>query len=517
MKKLFTILFISIIVFQLKAQIINSEGGIAIGNAPNNASEGTIRLNGALEIKINNEWHQISTDINSTLWQMEGEDAVLKINDSVRVKVNSLNVTSFYNPGTSTGGVHITSPDGSPGLLFRGNEPETFRADIKRTNEALVFSLGATTGNPGPKMTILNDGKVGVGVENPKYKLQVNGGVYFHLGEGLELTKNNSFWGNYGDARIIRMHDGNGLNGNVDGGLVFQNYSRTDSVTKDLLVLRGNGNLGLGTITPQEKFTIYDEIGKVPAFSISDSHVSWLSGAGIRIASDFRDPKSLGVSYIDIHTQGTDETFANLTFRGGHGIEEEGHERSILTLKTNNGRVGIGTLSPAQRLQVIGNARFGQSDSEFTDIGHGGSHGFINTQGDGNLEFRHDGVTKMKLTPDGKLVIGSGSTPGNYSLYVPNGGILASEVKVALPNSSDWSDDAFDRVPPLEEMEKTIKEKSHLIGMPSADDLVNTGYSVTEMDALLLEKIEWLYLYTIEQEKKIVALENKVKKLSSLK
>ena len=101
---------------------------------------------------------------------------------------------------------------------------------------------------------------------------------------------------------------------------------------------------------------------------------------------------------------------------------------------------------------------------------------YCHTVGDGNLDFRHDNVTVMSLTDSGKLILGSVTTPGNYNLYVENG-ILTEEVKVALENSSDWSDDEFDNVPSIEEMQKTIDEKSHLLGMPSAQELVEKGYS----------------------------------------
>ncbi len=52
-------------------------------------------------------------------------------------------------------------------------------------------------------------------------------------------------------------------------------------------------------------------------------------------------------------------------------------------------------------------------------------------------------------------------------------------------------------------MEKHIKEKGHLINIPSAKDVEENGILLGEMNKLLLEKIEELTLYSIEQKKEI--------------
>jgi len=44
--------------------------------------------------------------------------------------------------------------------------------------------------------------------------------------------------------------------------------------------------------------------------------------------------------------------------------------------------------------------------SNYTEMAHGGSNGYINTVGNGNLELRHDGDPKTRLTPWGNFTIG---------------------------------------------------------------------------------------------------------------
>ena len=54
---------------------------------------------------------------------------------------------------------------------------------------------------------------------------------------------------------------------------------------------------------------------------------------------------------------------------------------------------------------------------------------------------------------------------------------------------------------PLEEVEKRIQEKGHLINIPSAQEVAANGVELGEMNKLLLEKIEELTLYIIELKK----------------
>ena len=49
--------------------------------------------------------------------------------------------------------------------------------------------------------------------------------------------------------------------------------------------------------------------------------------------------------------------------------------------------------------------------------------------------------------------------------------------------------------------------------MPSAEEVKNDGIDLGSMDAKLLQKIEELTLYVIQQQKKIDQLEQKIEKL----
>ena len=121
----------------------------------------------------------------------------------------------------------------------------------------------------------------------------------------------------------------------------------------------------------------------------------------------------------------------------------------------------------------------------------------------------------MLLKTSGKVVIGDTSqitTPGNYNLYVQHG-ILTEKVKVSLKNTADWSDQAFMNTPDLGEVKNSIEQNKHLPQVPSAEELVKTGYDVTTMDAKLLAQLDWLWQYTLKLNEENEALKKLIKAL----
>lgn len=71
------------------------------------------------------------------------------------------------------------------------------------------------------------------------------------------------------------------------------------------------------------------------------------------------------------------------------------------------------------------------------------------------------------------------------------------------------------RMPSLSELAVYIEKYHHLPGIPSAKELEEEGLSLKAMNLLLLEKIEELTLYTLQQQKEIEALKEKVSKLEN--
>lgn len=170
----------------------------------------------------------------------------------------------------------------------------------------------------------------------------------------------------------------------------------------------------------------------------------------------------------------------------------------------NNGKVGIGTTNPTAKLDVRGVIRSSHNtghDIAFFVSGDGNSYlNFTGGSSSSRIGFQVDGSSKMSIYNNGGVSIGSGN-PGSYKLAV-NGSIRAKEVKV----ETGWADYVFREgydLPTLEEVEKHIQEKGHLINIPSAKEVEENGIQLGEMNKLLLEKIEELTLYTLQQQEEI--------------
>jgi len=141
-------------------------------------------------------------------------------------------------------------------------------------------------------------------------------------------------------------------------------------------------------------------------------------------------------------------------------------------------------------------------------IGHGGT----GTTGS-KLELFVNGNENTTSIPDQQVMtwnyngnVGIGQTNPLNKLDV-NGTIHSKEVKVDMDG---WSDFVFKKeykLPTLEEVEKHILEKGHLENIPSEEEVLKNGINLGEMNSKLLQKIEELTLYLIDQEKKSQTLE----------
>lgn len=108
----------------------------------------------------------------------------------------------------------------------------------------------------------------------------------------------------------------------------------------------------------------------------------------------------------------------------------------------------------------------------------------------------------------GSVGIGTATVPSGYTFAV-DGKAIVEEVKVQL--SGNWADYVFTKeyqLPTLKEVEQHINDNGHLINIPSAEEVEANGIELGEMNRLLLEKIEELTLYILEQEKRISDLEH---------
>ena len=185
-----------------------------------------------------------------------------------------------------------------------------------------------------------------------------------------------------------------------------------------------------------------------------------------------------------------------------------------------NGNFGIGTFSPTDKLTVVGSTQIENN----IQLGHtGNTNKIVSREVNQTLTIGGSTLTTfetysngwretMRIANDGN--VGIGTTSPNAKLTV-NGTIHSKEVKV---DTDIWSDFVFKKeynLPSLEEVEKHIAEKGHLENIPSEEEVLKNGVNLGEMNAKLLQKIEEMTLYMIEQNKKIIDLQNRLKKIEN--
>lgn len=108
--------------------------------------------------------------------------------------------------------------------------------------------------------------------------------------------------------------------------------------------------------------------------------------------------------------------------------------------------------------------------------------------------------TNTLFYTDGNVGIGTNTPAEKLSV---NGRIRAKEVKVEVAN---WPDYVFlpdYPLPSLTEVRQHIDTKGHLPGIPTQAEAIQTGISLGRMNAKLLQKIEELTLYLLQQSEKI--------------
>lgn len=233
--------------------------------------------------------------------------------------------------------------------------------------------------------------------------------------------------------------------------------------------------------------------------------------------------------------------------------------RQIL-MENESGNVGIGTLDPTTKLDVIGTIKSYESTplsattNSFQLINEiGGSTGSSNKMMNKKWLLRdatsdnwwtarlHDGIsvdasymnphvdtkTWWERDPNDNIQswgnaaetyltinkgnVGIGTTNPTAKLTVA-GDINSREVRVTVSAGADFVFENNYNLPSLTSVETFIKENKHLPEIASAKEMQENGINLSEMNIKLLQKIEELTLYTIEQEKKNIEQSKEIDK-----
>ncbi len=277
-------------------------------------------------------------------------------------------------------------------------------------------------------------------------------------------------------------------------------------------VLKNSGNVGVGTTTPTEKLTIYGTNNAAPGVMSFESSREDVQNAEVGILK----AKNSGVEIARMglnRAGGSNTGFLNFWVK-------KTNETSLYEAMriSENGNVGIGTANPTEKLEIQGNTILSGINTKqiynWTGVAafSTGILGSTTNNSRFSISTNSAGEVFSVSYLNGNIGIGTTDTKG-YKLAV-NGDMIAERVVVKL--QTNWPDYVFKKtygLRPLEQVEQYINQNSHLPEVPSAQEVSDKGIDVGAMNAKLLQKIEELTLYLIEQNKEIKTLKNKVEVL----
>jgi hypothetical protein len=296
------------------------------------------------------------------------------------------------------------------------------------------------------------------------------------------------------------------------------------------------GNVGIGTDSPSGNLEVANsEGGKL---IISTNRVNGSVASPLKPSIDFLGYQNGNKARISAHEVTYNTHGSALSFYVNDGNDANSLKERLTIIR--NGNIGIGTTNPSSSLHVKGEMFLEGT----TDNGNGWNTNYlfyrghsliIGTKPGGYahnvLELKPGGSStgalrsqlrmytasdvdnqelKVDINSNGNSFfnggnVGIGTTNPSATLTV-KGNILASKIEVKNDSEIPASDYVFYEdynLRSLSEVEQFVKENKHLPEVPSAAEFKKNGYSVGEMDDILLRKVEELTLYMIDMKKKL--------------
>lgn len=313
---------------------------------------------------------------------------------------------------------------------------------------------------------------VGIGTDDPRTKLEITGSSLVGWEVGTFKLRSGSV------NQFLYM----GYDDNFSAP--YLQAVRPGTSQQNILLAPSGGNIGIGLTNPDRTLTVAGQIG------VNNGAVVFKNNSKI----------------WDFASSQNDFT-----------INETG-VASRLFLQAG-GNIGIGTINPTTKLEIEGTSFAGQEIGSFklksSTVNQFLYMGYDDRYSAGYLQAVKPGTSQQNIliAPNGGN-IGIGTYSPAYKLDVC-GTIRAQEIKVDLQGGCDFVFEKDYKLMNLNDLESFIRKNQHLPEVAPAKEMVENGLSMKEFQMKLLQKIEELTLYTIQQNKKIESLEKTVKKLSS--
>ena len=282
--------------------------------------------------------------------------------------------------------------------------------------------------------------------------------------------------------------------------------------TMAIKATQDGGYVGIGTTNPATKLEV------MGVASFTGGAGSELGGGGkIQISSGYGSPISGRVIFGD----GTGWKM-HFSSRNGSGVISD------LVSILDAGYVGIGTATPAARLDIVGGgstnidfqstgrARIKSADAGFWLNDNTTDKSFIGlTSGYPNIALGMwvTGVGwDLNFLQNGNILIGKLTQTNSAYILDVNGNVRANKLTVNT-TGADFVFEPNYKLPSLKELELFVQTNHHLPGIAPAKEMQEEGIELGENQTKLLQKVEELTLYLIDQNKKMEAQQNEIDEL----
>jgi hypothetical protein len=184
-------------------------------------------------------------------------------------------------------------------------------------------------------------------------------------------------------------------------------------------------------------------------------------------------------------------------------------------IKTTDGGSGILEIHSTRE---GGNIQFTRADASLPDVnimtlyggqGYGSSASLYNSSNTATVALNGQGTSYFN---GGNVLIGKTSQTNTSYLLDVNGSGRMNQLVINTTGADFVFDSAYS-MSPLSELEAFIKKNHHLPGLSPASEMQKDGMDVGDGQTKLLQKIEELTLYLIEQDKQSLALKEKIRQL----
>lgn len=264
------------------------------------------------------------------------------------------------------------------------------------------------------------------------------------------------------------------------------------------MTINNNGRIGIGVQNPSDKLHIYDATH--PALRLSGSGKT--AQLAIATGNGFYSPTATPGDAV-LRALNGDVILYSTTGEISFATEASNGNNTKMTIQSD-GDVGIGMTPLAHKLAVDGKVFAqdgfflgGVNAANIVPDGPGVSFKGRGFAGEYTMVYQNYLYNQVNIGYNPRQRVN-----GNYLLTV-DGQILAEGI--TIQNSNTWPDYVFEEdysLRSLEEVEAFVQENKHLPGVPSAKE-VEEGVSVGDMQRVLLEKVEELTLYVIDQDKEL--------------